>query len=599
MNERPDTEGTETDVREEEGATAVQAPSIRLAAARIEDFRVLEDVHVTFERRLTLIVGENNAGKSALLLAIDRALRRTRSGADDLRVDADGNRAERFVVDLRFEPADDEGFSQQVRDILGPALRPPAPPGLPSEFAALRTVATAGSGGDLGYRKRFLQGWGESRDEAAHVTELANVPVEPDFFRLFEYSLLDASRDLEQELHQRTSAWGQLLANLEIPLEVQEELEAALARVGTDVIANSPVLQGLRGTLDQLRTAMPAGVGTVDVAPLPPRAEELGRQVDVVISAPDEAALALRHQGSGGRSLTSLLAFRAFVEARLGAGQLIKPLAISALEEPEAHLHPHAQKVALDQVAAIPGQHIVTTHSPSVGVAAQVEAIRRLSRHAGTASVHALDRDKTPWERLHFKRWLLRRNAEALFARLVILVEGETDESALPPLAAVHWAPADPSGHGISVLDATGSMNVANVASALQDLKIPWIALFDGDQGGTQGLNQLREKLSLSPVEEEARVVVLPQDVDFERYLINEGFRTPVLRAYDQLLRPGAVQPGISDDELVTRMRNTKGSFGAIMAAEIAQEIDQDPQRLPAKLQDLFQLARDRLGGNP
>lgn len=241
-------------------AADVAEAGLWLAAARVEDFRVLSDVHVELDHDLTVLVGENNAGKTALLLALERALQRSRAGEDELRVRGDGSRADRFLVDLRFEPASPDGFSQPLRDVLGQAVRPPQPPRVPSEFAALRTEGTVGAGGELRYRQRFLQGWATDREEAQDVSELANVPVSPQFLRLLEFSLLDAARDLQQDRQRRTSPWGQLLAELDIPEDVQREIEESLGHLSDDVLQHSPVLQRLRSTLRRLESALPAGV---------------------------------------------------------------------------------------------------------------------------------------------------------------------------------------------------------------------------------------------------------------------------------------------------------------------------------------------------
>jgi putative ATP-dependent endonuclease of the OLD family len=104
----------------------------------------------------------------------------------------------------------------------------------------------------------------------------------------------------------------------------------------------------------------------------------------------------------GTRSLASLLVFRAYAlwrkELAEDGGDKVHTLL--ALEEPEAHLHPHAQKALFAQVRDIPGQRIVSTHSPYFVAQSRLEDIRLLTKAKSDTNVSQLDVSKlTPDER--------------------------------------------------------------------------------------------------------------------------------------------------------------------------------------------------------
>ena len=84
----------------------------------------------------------------------------------------------------------------------------------------------------------------------------------------------------------------------------------------------------------------------------------------ILRNEPDSPWLPLRRQGQGIQSLSVIFLFQAFVE------HLVRELyeqdsePVLALEEPETHLHPQAARTLWAHVRELPGQKIVTTHSP-------------------------------------------------------------------------------------------------------------------------------------------------------------------------------------------------------------------------------------------
>ena len=80
----------------------------------------------------TVLVGENNVGKTALLRALDLALGSVRADDDDFRVDEAGVRVPEFLIDVKIAPADGSRFSDEVAGRLGDAIQLPEP-----QFATL------------------------------------------------------------------------------------------------------------------------------------------------------------------------------------------------------------------------------------------------------------------------------------------------------------------------------------------------------------------------------------------------------------------------------------------------------------------------------
>ena len=101
------------------------------------------------------------------------------------------------------------------------------------------------------------------------------------------------------------------------------------------------------------------------------------------------SAFPLARHGMGTRSLASLLVFRAFASWRQERAQEggDEVHTLLALEEPEAHLHPHAQKALFAQIRDIPGQRIVSTHSPYFVAQSRLEDLRLLAKAKSDTTV--------------------------------------------------------------------------------------------------------------------------------------------------------------------------------------------------------------------
>jgi putative ATP-dependent endonuclease of OLD family len=188
-----------------------------------------------------------------------------------------------------------------------------------------------------------------------------------------------------------------------------------------------------------------------------------------------------------------------------------------AIEEPEAHLHPHLQRSvyrhlfeSIDDEA--PLSVFLTTHSPHIASVAPLRSIVLL-RDAGedgtvgcsTASIVLSDEEVDD-----LARYLDVTRAEMLFARGVILVEGDAERFLVPVAAEQLGKPLDKGG--ITVCSVAGT-NFVPYAKLLTGLGIPFAVVtdwdpIDDDGGDPLGLNRSRRILS---VIEETRTGAVPQ----------------------------------------------------------------------------------------
>jgi putative ATP-dependent endonuclease of the OLD family len=511
---------------------------MKLESARIDGYRCFDSETVSFED-LTILLGSNSAGKSAILKALKFVFDGDAVTADD--VFADG-REQRMSVRLTFSelsPGDREvlgpygGGEQLVLTqtwsdgglaLTGRALKNPLFDAVrahengndrKAEYKRLRLDAP-----DLGLPDTnrvadaddALLAWEmdhpeqcETREEdASRFFGFAGVGRGV-LARRFKFVFVPGLRDATQEavegkgtlLQQLLSAIAEQRSEADAQLqELEERTRIDYAELVERV--HGPTLEGLAAALrDQMRRYVP----TADV------------QLDAVETQLRIGPPTVRLRGGEQRHLTDLgrqghgfqrtfviaaLEYLAYVSTTDDGGDRDRPALFLAIEEPELYQHPpRARHFAntLRALAASDGgvQVCFATHSPYFVDAvefASVRVCRRVSRDPakpliGTVSkvdLRELARQLQDLYSGNMREYLARtlhpRFREAFFANAVLLVEGTTD-------AAVFEQVARMLGHDLlarGVVCADVSKTVIPLALAiLRGLRIPAFVVFDGD----------------------------------------------------------------------------------------------------------------------
>jgi putative ATP-dependent endonuclease of OLD family len=181
-----------------------------------------------------------------------------------------------------------------------------------------------------------------------------------------------------------------------------------------------------------------------------------------------------------------------------------------AIEEPEAHLHPHLQRLVYrdflrrrkhqeapeNEALTEPASSttiLLTTHSPHIASVSPLDSFVLLRKAAdgstegvSTASITMDEKD-----RLDLERYLDVTRGEILFAKGVVLVEGDAELYLVPALARLQGFDLD--ALGISICSVSGT-NFAPYVKLLGPaaLNIPFVVLTDFDPGTGGGLGEAR-----------------------------------------------------------------------------------------------------------
>ena len=512
---------------------STQFSGVKIHDVRVSNFRSLSRVDVELDE-LTVLVGANNVGKTSFLDAMHAAIGASRKilGPDDIHI---ANREafapiDRFVtIDIRVIPVDRE--NQRVENFeAGSFWTNLWGLGISQDeefrdFMAFRTtLGWSHVKGDYAIEKKFIKEWKPFAEWLpAPITEdrtISSYQIEP-----IAMHYIDAKRDLDDDLRRQGSFWRRLTDNLGLSNDDVAELEQGLTALNEGIVSKSEVLKHLKENLVDIGSVVSTDAAEIDIAPIARRLRDLSKGIDVTLATRGAQSFPLIRHGMGTRSLASLLVFRAYASWRYKLatqeGDTIHSLL--ALEEPESHLHPQAQRALFSQIKSIPGQRIVSTHSPYFAGQAKLTELRLFIKDNGITTASKLDiSDLSADDVRKLERTVVATRGDLLFATAIILFEGDTEEQAFPLWAQEYWG-ASVHELGFNFIGVGGQDYFPFVWLA-RSLGLPWYLFSDGEDITITRLNRNLLKAGIQNVPDHNNIVVLPNKDDLEAYLMREGY---------------------------------------------------------------------------
>jgi predicted ATP-dependent endonuclease of OLD family len=134
------------------------------------------------------------------------------------------------------------------------------------------------------------------------------------------------------------------------------------------------------------------------------------------------------------------------------------------IEEPEAHIHTHIQKTLFNNLKKNNTQVIISTHSTHISSVSKISRVNILSRGNKKALVFQPSTNLNANEITRIERYLDAVRSNLLFAKGVILVEGDAEQILIPEMIKkVFGLSLDEIGISLVNIGSTGFENIAKI----------------------------------------------------------------------------------------------------------------------------------------
>lgn len=443
---------------------------MRIERLHVRNFRCFDDLELTLNAGVTLLVGENNVGKSAVLDAIALVLGFRREGGTIQESDfqsgaagADIRSAPAVRIDVVIVPRTGTTFRPGALGNLIPSLDPQL-------RETVRLSMTAVYDHDPAVRDVITRLQRVDPDGTNPQEEYPRFPLR-DRLPARVYAV---ARDFEQGTGSRASDWHKLIGEARPDPHVLEAVSKRLKSAGAYLVRETPSLSELATGLTPALAAsglLPGARVSFAVAPSDP--EELFRQLDLRIRSDGSPRdLPPTRHGLGAQNMVLFALYEMYASKVLRANDPGAPSPVLLVEEPESHLHPAAVRSLATRVKSLPGQVIATTHSPEFARAFEASDVTMLHRSGTVRRAARCSKEASR---------ALKEHPNAIFAHCIVVVEGEGEECVVPVFADALGV--DLHGRGVEILNAHGQERILELWRCFgpRGLDIPIVCVADAD----------------------------------------------------------------------------------------------------------------------
>jgi len=469
---------------------------MRLSKITIENFRGIKYVEIELERDVTVLIGENNSGKTSILEALRLCLDTVKSDKtcnfseydfyrDETRSDLPS--CESIRITLSFQESEDHLWPEHITQSLNDVI-------VGSEYSAIKFRVTAKYDADAG---EPIQSWSFLDDADNEMVGRAGMIKE--LRRLRPFFFQTALRAAKDQFHGQSTYWASFLRNKDIDDTTRRALEQELHQVNQKIVDAHVSFDDVTEEVKRISELVAVGkTDAVTVDPAPADVYKALRYTDVNLLTASNAKIPIRSHGEGTQSLSVLLLFSAYLKTRLQADVDRHAEPIIAIEEPEAHLHPNAVRAVWHLLRDLPGQKIVATHSGDILSEVPVPKLRRINRNGNATECKAIpDRMLTERELRMFNHHVRRNRGELIFARCWLLVEGETDVSVFAECADL--LNVDLHGKGVRIVEYSQAGGPGIFIKVADAMGIHWHLVADSDTAGQKYNEDAKELLNGRP----------------------------------------------------------------------------------------------------
>ena len=512
----------------------------------IKNFRGIENITLNFNKGLNVLIGENNAGKTAIIDALRICL-------------SYGNQRREIYVSQSDFHINKEAITNVLNNI---EFHLHFHIDVQEEAAWFNDLLSVGEDGAQDLQLHFRYYLDENERVKYKVWGGSNEgqTIAPEVLFLIHHVHLDALRDAEQYLRPiRGNRLGQLYANIQIdpdPVTDQEKKRDLAKKVRSAVDTESDwighLAKGKSKINDHLKeTSFTNKQQQVDISFLPFDFNRLVDNLKIQIPIYADALLAgdptkqkhfeVYQNGLGYNNLI----YTATVLGDLKQRKELQKESYAALliEEPEAHLHPQLQNLFFNYLNKLDTEHgfqiFISSHSPTITAKADLKSVIVLQNQANKISALSLTNSGlTPVNQKYLHKFLDVTKSQIFFSNGAILVEGISEALLMPVFSRITGAEYDIEKAGIELVNLSGVAfshfaNLFNNDDENKNLKTRCSLITDDDT--TEETDEITSRAKLASALEKKNLKVFLAERTFEFELFIAGNKDILLAIFTEM----------------------------------------------------------------
>lgn len=498
----------------------------------IKNFRGVENITLNFNKGLNVLIGENNAGKTAIIDALRICL-------------SYGNQRRDIYVSYSDFHINKGEISENLSDIefhLHFHIE------IPEEAGWFNDLLSVQEDGNQDLQLHFKYNLDENDRIKYKVWGGSNEgqPIAPEILFLIYHVHLDALRDAEQYLRPiRGNRLGQLYANIQIDpdKEIDREKKGDLAKKVRAAVDGDDdwvrhVAKGKEKINEHLnQTSFTNKQQQVDISFLPFDFNKLVDNLKIQIPIYSDFLLDgnpskqvhfdLNQNGLGYNNLI----YTATVLGDLKQRKELQQGSYAALliEEPEAHLHPQLQNLFFNYLNKLDTelgfQIFISSHSPTITAKANLKSIIILQNCENKINGLSLNRSGlTEENKKYLQKFLDVTKSQMFFANGAILVEGISEALLMPVFSRMVGDEYNIERAGIELVNLNGVAfshfaNLFNNEFEEKNLQTRCSLITDDDRASETDEISSRAKIAKELEKKNLKVFLSERTFEFELFI--------------------------------------------------------------------------------